>query len=149
MRDSSQRTISSGRQVSLLAFTYAVLAAIATVTNIATQDASLYLYSGPYYVPISVLAGTVVGLVVKYCLDKRYIFAFKPRDAAHDLRTFVVYAVMGVATTVIFWAFEFSFDYLFHTKEARFLGGSIGLVIGYITKYALDRRFVFGPPSGR
>ena len=42
---------------------------------------------------------------------------------------------MGLATTVIFWGFE--------TKEMRYLGGIIGLAIGYLTKYHLDKRYVF------
>jgi len=50
---------------------------------------------------------------------------------------------MGLATTLIFWGFEFSFHYFFETKEMRYLGGVIGLAIGYLTKYHLDKRFVF------
>jgi hypothetical protein len=50
---------------------------------------------------------------------------------------------MGLATTVIFWGFEFGFEYLFATKEMRYLGGIIGLAIGYVTKYHLDKRYVF------
>ena len=50
---------------------------------------------------------------------------------------------MGLATTVIFWGFEFGFQYLFATKEMRYLGGALGLAIGYVAKYLLDKRFVF------
>jgi hypothetical protein len=38
---------------------------------------------------------------------------------------------------------EFGFDYLFKTTEARYIGACIGLAIGYIIKYRLDKRFVF------
>jgi putative flippase GtrA len=127
-----------------LAFIYAVLAAIATVGNIVAQDVSLRLYTGTRAIFVSVLVGTIVGLIVKYALDKKYIFLFKPKNAAHDVWTFVVYAAMGVVTTAIFWSFEFGFNHIFHTKEARFLGGVIGLAIGYVSKYWLDRKFVFG-----
>jgi len=85
-----------------------------------------------------------VGLVVKYVLDKRYIFRFRARDMAHDTRTFALYAAMGVITTVIFWGFEFGFHHVFQSKEMRYLGGVIGLAIGYLAKYHLDKRYVFG-----
>lgn len=82
-------------------------------------------------------------MLIKYFLDKRYIFRFRARDVAHDTRTFLLYTFMGLATTVIFWGFEFGFQFLFETREMRYLGGIIGLAIGYITKYQLDKRYVF------
>jgi putative flippase GtrA len=126
-----------------LALTYALLAAIATASNIAAQDVSIRIYHGTFGVAFSMLVGTGVGLVVKYLLDKRFIFRFKARDLAHDSQTFALYAFMGVFTTLIFWGVEFLFDHLFQTKELRYLGGVIGLAIGYFTKYHLDRKFVF------
>ena len=122
---------------------YALFAALATVVNIGVQDLFTRLYGGPYALLISVFAGTLAGLVVKYLLDKRYIFRFIAKDAAHDGRTFILYSLMGVATTAIFWGFEFGFNHLFHSKELRYLGGVIGLAIGYLSKYHLDRKFVF------
>lgn len=95
----------------------------------------------------SVFVGTGAGLVVKYILDKRYIFAFKPKNMAEDTRTFVLYVIMGGITTLIFWGFELVFHYVFETKSMRYLGGAIGLSIGYIIKYQLDKRFVFGKES--
>lgn len=126
-----------------LAITYALLAVIATVINIGTQDLAVRAYGGAFSVPISMIAGTGTGLVAKYILDKRYIFRFRARDLGHDSRTFALYTLMGLATTVIFWGFEFGFDHLFGTKEMRYVGGVIGLAIGYVTKYYLDKRYVF------
>ena len=126
-----------------LALTYAFLAVIATAANIGAQDLTIRLYAGAYPVLLSVAVGTGVGLVVKYMLDKRYIFRFSARNVAHDGWTFVLYTLMGLATTVIFWGFEFGFNAVFQTKEMRYLGGIIGLAIGYLTKYHLDKRFVF------
>lgn len=123
---------------------YALLAAIATTANIGSQDVLLRLYRGPFPVLVSVMIGTGVGLVVKYALDKRYIFHFQARNAAHDGATFVLYAAMGLLTTLIFWCFEFGFHALFGgSREMRYMGGAIGLAIGYITKYQLDKRYVF------
>ncbi len=126
-----------------LAVTYAILSLIATATNIGAQDIFIRIWPWLYPVQLSVVVGTGVGLIVKYVLDKRYIFKFVARDAAHDTQTFALYALMGLLTTVVFWGFEFGFDALFGTKEARYLGGVIGLSIGYFSKYHLDRRYVF------
>ena len=126
-----------------LAFTYSILALIATAANIGAQDLTLRCYRGAFDVVLSVAVGTGVGLVVKYILDKRYIFRFRARNAVHDGKTFMLYTLMGLVTTFIFWGFEFGFNYLFETKEMRYLGGIIGLAIGYLTKYHLDKRFVF------
>lgn len=126
-----------------LAFAYAIFALIATAVNIGAQDLVVRLYTGAFDILVSVAIGTGVGLMVKYVLDKRYIFRFRARNAVHDGQTFVLYTLMGLATTVIFWAFEFGFDRVFATKEMRYLGGVIGLAIGYVAKYQLDKRYVF------
>ena len=128
---------------SKLAINYASFALIATAANIGAQDLVIRIYSGIFDILASVVVGTGVGLVVKYILDKRYIFRFRARNVAHDTQTFALYTVMGLATTVIFWGFEFGFQHIFETKEMRYLGGVIGLAIGYLTKYHLDKRYVF------
>ena len=126
-----------------LATVYALLALLATICNIGTQDLFLLLYHGPYDILLSVMVGTGAGLIVKYVLDKRYIFRFKADNMAHDGQVFLLYSLMGVLTTFIFWGFEFTFHVLFQTDLMRYTGGVIGLVIGYLAKYELDRRFVF------
>uniref|UniRef100_UPI0030F4DF76 GtrA family protein n=1 Tax=Cupriavidus pauculus TaxID=82633 RepID=UPI0030F4DF76 len=98
-----------------IAVTYVVLAAIAIVANIGAQDLFLRLYGGAYDIVLSVAMGTGVGLVVKYVLDKRFIFGFEADNAAHDARVFALYTIMGLATTAIFWAFEFGFAQIFGT----------------------------------
>ena len=125
------------------AINYTIFALLATIANIGSQDISLRLYGGVYTVMMSVLVGTAVGLVVKYVLDKKYIFQFQIKDVAHDTHTFTLYTLTGVFTTAVFWGFEFGFDYLFQSKEMRYSGGVIGLAIGYYIKYQLDKRFVF------
>jgi putative flippase GtrA len=126
-----------------LVISYIVFALIATATNIGAQDLVIRTYNGTFNILASVVVGTGIGLVIKYILDKRYIFRFRARSVAHDTQTFALYIVMGLATTVIFWGFEFGFQYIFETKEMRYLGGVIGLAIGYLTKYHLDKHFVF------
>jgi putative flippase GtrA len=126
-----------------LAINYGIFALIATAANIGVQDLVIRNYSGAFSILVSVIVGTGFGLVVKYILDKRYIFRFRARNVAHDTQTFAIYTLMGLATTVIFWGFEFGFHHIFETKEMRYLGGVIGLAIGYLTKYHLDKRYVF------
>ena len=126
-----------------LAAIYALLAAIATATNIGAQAGFLLAYNGGHAIALSIIAGTSIGLIVKYALDKRYIFSFKAESAAHNGKIFALYASTGVITTAIFWGLELSFHLFFGTDLMRYLGGVIGLAIGYVTKYELDKRFVF------
>lgn len=126
-----------------LAAIYALLAAIATATNIGAQAGFLLAYAGSYAIALSIMVGTGIGLIVKYALDKRYIFRFKADTAAHDSKVFILYASTGVLTTAVFWGFELAFHALFRTDQMRYLGGVIGLAIGYVAKYELDKRFVF------
>ncbi|BEU98529.1 GtrA family protein [Acidovorax sp. DW039] len=127
-----------------LAFIYALLAAVATIVNITTQHVFLEIYTDKYAIQGSVLCGTMAGLVVKYLLDKNYIFNFKTKCTAHNTKTFVLYSMMGVLTTAIFWMFEFIFHKISDGSAVfRYLGGTLGLIIGYIAKYQLDKKFVF------
>jgi putative flippase GtrA len=126
-----------------MALRYIFFSIIAIASNIFAQDIFIHHYRGRFDVLTSVIFGTGVGLIIKYILDKRYVFRFRARSVAHDTQTFALYTVMGLATTVIFWGFEFGFHYFFETKEMRYLGGVIGLAIGYLTKYHLDKRYVF------
>jgi putative flippase GtrA len=132
-----------------LALLYTLFAVIATLANIGSQEVSIRAYDGTFGIPLSVFVGTGVGLVVKYVLDKRWIFGFRADNVAHDTKTFALYTVMGLATTAVFWGFEFAFHALFQSKEMRYLGGVIGLAIGYLTKYQLDKRYVFPPQTVR
>jgi len=130
-------------RVARIVVLYALFAAIATAANIGCQAVVIALYGGPYRVPVSILVGTAAGLPIKYVLEKRHIFSFKADSLAHDGGMFVLYSIMGVLTTALFWAVEYSFHIVFGTDGMRYLGGVIGLVLGYVIKYRLDKRFVF------
>ena len=122
---------------------YALFAGLSILANIGFQKLSLIAYSGAFSVLFSVVVGTAVGLVVKFALDKIWIFRYRHRDLSHGIRSFLLYTVMGLATTAIFWGFEFGANAIYHSEPARFTGGVIGLVIGYIVKYRLDKKYVF------
>jgi len=126
-----------------IALVYTLVSAFATVANIGTQALVIWLYVGSYAIEISVLLGTAVGFPIKYVLEKKYVFYFKADNLGHDTRLFILYGVMGVFTTAIFWGIEFAFHHLFGTDGMRYLGGAIGLTVGSFIKYHLDKRFVF------
>lgn len=126
-----------------IALKYSFFAAIATIVNLVTQESTLRFYHGAKQVTVSILFGTATGLLVKYVLDKKYIFQFKPKNVQHDSKTFFLYCLMGLVTTAIFWGFEGGFEYFFHDKTLRFVGAIIGLAIGYVIKYFLDKKLVF------
>jgi len=126
-----------------IALLYTLFAALSTLINIGSQMVSISLYAGPYAIPISILVGTAMGMPVRYLLDKRYIFAFQAKDLSHDGRLFVLYTGMAVLTTLIFWGVEYAFHLMFETDAMRYVGGMLGLSIGYFAKYRLDKKYVF------
>ena len=130
-----------------LVLLYGSFAAVATVFNLAFQRLSLWTYDGPYGLAIAIFIGTGVGLVVKYVLDKIWIFGDYSRDLSENSTKFALYSLMGVFTTVIFWGTEVTFWSIWRTDLMRELGAVIGLAIGYTVKYHLDKRFVFHTPT--
>jgi len=130
-----------------LALKYAFFAFIAMAVNLGCQWISLALYIGLYSLYVAIFLGTLAGLIVKYALDKRYIFYYHVKNRVDNFGKFVLYSVMGVITTLIFWGFELSFNAFFPGRSAKFVGAIIGLTIGYLIKYRLDKRFVFIRPE--
>ncbi len=126
-----------------LVLKYSLFALIATIINLFTQFTSLAIYSQDFSLYIAMFFGTLTGLIAKYILDKKYIFYYVVKDKKEDSQKFILYSIMGVFTTLIFWGFEIGFDYIFDSEIAKYIGAIIGLSIGYITKYFLDKKFVF------
>jgi putative flippase GtrA len=122
---------------------YIVFAAIATGCNLGTQALLDRAYNGSFSVYLSLFVGTLVGLVVKYLLDKSFIFYDETTGLARRGWQFVRYGLTGVLTTAIFWGMELGALHLFGNQTARYLGGAVGLAIGYWLKYQLDKRLVF------
>ncbi|MEJ5978007.1 GtrA family protein [Novosphingobium sp. PS1R-30] len=131
-----------------LALRYVVFALVATASNLATQRLVLGLDDDQVAYYPALLAGTSVGLVIKYLLDKRWIFADPARGLVAHGRRFTLYTLMGVVTTVIFWGTETLFWLSWQTQTAREIGAILGLSIGYFVKYHLDRRHVFTGGAG-
>ena len=127
----------------VLVLRYAAFAMVAAVANLATQRAVLHFGdTGPYFA-LAVGSGTFFALIIKYLLDKRWIFYDFASGAKNHGRKFARYIAMGVVTTAFFWTTETEFWLIWNTHVMRELGAVIGQTIGYIIKYNLDRRFVF------
>tara|TARA_B110000879_G_C11131817_1_gene496343 strand:+ start:667 stop:1095 length:429 start_codon:yes stop_codon:yes gene_type:complete len=126
-----------------IAVLYILFAALSTAINIGAQMLSVWKYTGPYAIEISILFGTAAGLPLRYFLEKQYIFAFKSNNIKHDGQLFAQYSFMGVITTFIFWGTEYAFHIIYATETMRYLGGVVGLFIGFYVKYQLDKKYVF------
>lgn len=150
MRGSDRRACGGGGSAlsrRTLVLRYIAFAVIATLANLLSQRVVLAgALPGASY-QLALFAGTLVGLFVKYVLDKRWIFHDLSQGIAAHGKRFPLYVLMGVATTAIFWGTETAFWITWHTQGARELGAVLGLSIGYFVKYRLDRRFVFSPPA--
>ncbi|MEM9044177.1 MAG: GtrA family protein [Pseudomonadota bacterium] len=125
-----------------LTFLYTLFAVIATVVNLAVQRVSLALYTDTFALAVAIAFGTLAGLVIKYVLDKRWIFADLSSGVRAHAKKFGLYTLMGGITTAIFWGTEVAF-YWQWGEPMREVGAVIGLTIGYLIKYQLDRRYVF------
>lgn len=126
-----------------LVFRYTFFAVLATLANLAAQRAVLWFGDSGTLFALAVGTGTGVGLVLKYFLDKRWIFEDLSSDVKEHGKKFSLYTAMGIFTTAIFWGTETGFWLVWQTDVMRELGAVIGLSIGYVVKYCLDRRFVF------
>ncbi|HEU4652109.1 MAG TPA: GtrA family protein, partial [Croceibacterium sp.] len=126
-----------------LTLRYVAFAVLATAGNLATQRLVMGLVDPQLAFHTALFAGTLVGLVIKYALDKRWIFADPAQGLAAHGRRFSLYTLMGVVTTAIFWGTETAFWLTWHTQGAREIGAILGLSVGYVAKYQLDRRYVF------
>jgi putative flippase GtrA len=141
-----------------LIFFYTLFALIAIAVNLGTQKGVIELlsalgigldtlriplFSGPWNMLVGMGCGTLTGLMIKYVLDKRYIFNFTTQNIKHDSQLFFLYSIMGLVTTALFYLTQLLFYTLFGTQAAFYTGGAIGLSAGYWIKYLLDKRFVF------
>lgn len=128
---------------SVLVARYTVFAIIAIAVNLAAQRLVLLHGEDTYHFVAAVFVGTLAGLIVKYVLDKRWIFYDLETGLKEHGKKFSLYTTMGIVTTCIFWGFESAFWFIWKTDLMRELGALIGLSIGYVVKYNLDKRFVF------
>ena len=122
---------------------YALFAILSTFINIASQILSIWVHKGPYSFETSTSVGTVVGLPLRYFLEKCYIFNFTRQNLVHDDKLFLFYSAIGVITMLIFWETEYAFYLIYDANFMPYVGGVIGLAAAFYIKYQLDKKYVF------
>jgi len=121
---------------------YVLFAILATLANLATQETVIRaLPVAP--LAFSILLGTAAGFIMKYLLDKRWVFEDRYSSHGQELRKITLYGLFSVFTTLIFWGFEVAFWVIWRTDFAKYTGAVLGLAVGYAAKFMLDRTFVF------
>ncbi len=127
----------------MIAVKYALFALISSLLNLSFQYISFFIYNGIGSLYTAMSAGTLIALISKYIFDKKYIFHHKTDNRAQDLRIFILYTFTGGFTTIVFWGIEIGFDAVFGNESAKYIGATIGLIIGYTIKFFLDKRYAF------
>ena len=122
---------------------YIIFAIIATIANLLTQRLILSINNSIFFYFLAIFLGTLIGLLIKFFLDKRWVFFDKSFGIISQARTFSMYSSMGLFTTLIFWVIETIFWLIWKNEIMREIGALLGLSIGYLIKYKLDLRFVF------
>lgn len=123
---------------------YYIFALVAIFANLGSQFLSFFFYQGQYAFHLAVFSGTAIGLVVKYWLDKTYIFFSVTKSGSATMVEFFLYSVTGVITTFVFWVTEALFFFATDIEGSQYIGGFLGLAFGYQLKFILDSRFIFG-----
>jgi|TARA_B100001063_G_C16639958_1_gene490282 putative flippase GtrA len=118
-------------------------AIISTLVNLFVQYISFNLIWNNEKLFNGIILGTISGFIIKYILDKIYIFQYSSSNIVNEIRVFSFYSFMSIITTLLFWLTEFLFEYYINIIYSRYIGAIIGLSIGYTIKYFLDKKYVF------
>ncbi len=121
---------------------YLLFAVLATVANLATQEFVIRI-TPVAPLTLSILMGTAAGFILKYLLDKKWVFDDAYSGHRKELQKITLYGAFSVLTTLVFWGFEVAFWVIWRTDFAKYTGAVLGLAIGYAAKFVLDRTFVF------
>ena len=125
---------------------YILFAILAMTVNIFFQYLSFLLIDHKYELYIAILNGTILGMTLKYYLDKNFIFYYVKKEF-NNKNIFFLYIFTSIFTTIIFWAIELWFSYYVKINYSEYLGALVGLTLGYSLKYLLDKQLVFNNQS--
>jgi len=126
----------------MIATKYILFAILSTIVNLFSQFLTFVILDYEYEIYIAIANGTIAGLLVKYLLDKYYIFNLNVKEYSSS-NTFVPYVLTSILTTIIFWITELWFINYIQIPYTEYIGAIVGLSMGYTLKYFLDRDFVF------
>ncbi len=122
---------------------YIGFAVLTTALNLGLQYLTFQIYQGPFSLYLAMFIGTGAGLVTKYVLDKFFVFNQPTGSVSEESGAFLKYAGLGALTTLLAWGVEWGFDHYWTDPSAKYIGGLVGLGLGYVTKFFLDKKFVF------
>lgn len=122
---------------------YSLFSLASIFINIGSQFLLNFFVLNNKFIFLSILFGTFNGLLLKFYLDKKFIFYYNAQSAKIIQKKFLLYSLTGVFTTILFWSIEILFHFLFLNPNSKYIGGILGLSFGYFIKYHLDKKFVF------
>jgi hypothetical protein len=123
---------------------YVAFAIVSGLTNIAAQE--VFVQAIPLApVMASILSGTILGFMVRYLVEKRWVRLDEHRGHVAEARKIGLYGIFGAATTALFWVTELCFCYFLHTAEAKYIGAAIGRFLGNWIGCHRSNRYVFRP----
>ena len=128
---------------------YSLFAIISTIINLISQRLILLISTNNLFFLLAIFIGTLNGLILKFYLDKKWIFSNTVKNTKRNIFQFSLYSLMGIITTLIFWGTETIFWLIWQNENMRELGAVLGLSLGYSIKYNLDKRFVFNQKKFR
>lgn len=131
------------KKIFILKFTF--IAIIAILFNIGFQYLFLTIFNKDSIeiLYIAMILATGFTLLLKFWLDKKYLFEFKFNKLSNLSKKFSLYSINGIFTTILFWIIETIFYLLFENKIMVLFGAFLGLSIAYVVKYYLDKKIVF------
>lgn len=121
---------------------YILFAMLAIIANIFFQFLTFTLINHEYELYLAIFNGTILGMILKYYLDKNYVFNYV-KNKFEKKNIFFLYILTSILTTIIFWLTEIWFKFNVNLQYSEYLGALIGLTLGYSLKYLLDKHLVF------
>ena len=121
---------------------YILFAMLAIIANIFFQFLTFTLINYEYELYLAIFNGTILGMILKYYLDKNYVFNYV-KNKFENKNIFFLYILTSILTTIIFWLTEIWFKFNVNLQYSEYLGALIGLTLGYSLKYLLDKHLVF------
>jgi hypothetical protein len=122
---------------------YSFFVAVGITTNLITQLLVAKVLTQVFQIYIGMSLGALTSMLVKFQLDRHYIFLCRPSSLITRGRQFFFYSLFGIVNISCFWSAELTFHFLFQAPSMRYVGAFIGLIVGHALKYRVDKRLVF------
>jgi len=126
---------------------YFCVASSSIVLNILIQFLSVQIYRGIFFIELSIIIATLLTMPTRYFIEKNYVFYGLQKSS--DSLSFSMYTFSAIVSTIIFWSIEYSFHLIYYSDLLRYLGGILGLSIGFIIKFFIDKLYIFNTLSDK